>query len=305
MPGYRTGSFDAPKDLDKTTTPDNSALFIPLTPPGQFSPMPDDSLLAWYDASTLTVSNDAPVTLWPDASNHVNDLVTSQFTPTPPTCVVAGQNGKRTVAFSGTQGLQGPSYFSTFPPVHPWTIVFCFKPTAQAPITFFSDGSSADSPPRFVSFGMILGPTSDTAVINLQKDASNNVNGVQWGTFPATHIFPLNTWLVCSFTWDGLLRMSPEIATPSSAAIPLIYQGAPASGSLFVNGKEILCVSLSAPLGDIRNWSPILSPTMFGNSRAGNAGVKGQIAEFLFYGTLLSENARVQVERYLHHKWAI
>lgn len=80
------------------------------TPPAPPPPGPPTAnLVAWYDASTLSLANNATVNLWPDISGTNNDL--TWIVGGPPKFVAsdAALNGQPSVSLNGQATLQNDS----------------------------------------------------------------------------------------------------------------------------------------------------------------------------------------------------
>jgi hypothetical protein len=289
MPGYRrgpVGSFDTPQDLDKTTTPDNSAIFIPMTPPGSFAPAPDNNLLAWHDASQLTLGNGASVASWPDLSGHGNDLATSSFGGAAPTCTLNGLNGKRTVAFSGSQVLQAPGYLTTvFNTNKPLSIAFLLQAVGDVGNILFSDRSTNFTP----------GATDVTCVLVV---AASNIQWTIGGPQPPNrnvvpiYSFPASTWVTMVLTYDGTGRRGAKGVDAFTA-----MQLSQVLSTVAVGGTGDPATTVPLP--------PAVHPTFLGARGDGTAGFSGSIAEFLVYTTALNPTQVVQLDKYLRAKWAI
>lgn len=84
------------------------------------------NLYAWYKADTLSLSNNDPVSTWPDSSGNGNDLTSSGGTR--PTFKTGIQNSMPAVLFSGSQNMKN----TTLSPVigTPFSIFAVFNATS-------------------------------------------------------------------------------------------------------------------------------------------------------------------------------
>ena len=299
MPGYRTGSFDAPKDLDKTTTPDNSAVFIPATPPGQFTPAPDNDLIAWYDASKLTLANGAVVTLLPDQSGNGNDMTTSAGSPT---CTTNGLNGKRTIAFAGgTQTLQAAPYLSNLGFHKPFSVVWLAQSASTNSRYIITNRASNATTTGIV--GLTAPPSvQPEQAIFVFLDSSNGSNAVVYSLTPKQSSD--SSWHVMIMTYDGLLNFplprnvvaQRDFIASDMFSCMAIADGVPAYTFVyqFIGNGD---VSGALPV----TWNTYLGG--IGDGAAASSNFNGNFAELLFYRGVLGASKQQQLLYYFKQKW--
>jgi hypothetical protein len=264
---------DPPQGLDKTTMPDDVALWVPEKKPGQFVPAPDLNLVAWYDASQLTFANGATVSLWPDLSGSGNDLTPVVGTPT---CTAPGQNGLRIVTFPGSAAFQGPPYLSNLGFNTPLTFVALVR-ASSIPTTSIIIVNRVSTE---TTINLLLCPIS-TAILACEiLDPSGPVM-----LFNKTGIFPLSTWFVLTQTYDG--------------------KGVASSFAFYLMQTQLtpLTNSGSTKITDINLKST--SNTFIGAQGNGASSFHGDMAEILLYKTVLNDTQRYQVIAYLRKKWNV
>jgi len=290
MPGYRTGSFDAPKDLDKTTTPDNTAVFIPMDPPGAFNPMPDNNLLVWYDATSLSGTNGSSVTAWVDKSGNGNDLGPSGSGGGNPTLTVPGQNGLPVVAFSGTQCLQSAkSWLVKLGFTNPYSIISLTRLAGSINTdTLLTTALSNNNGGIFQYQDLFTISNAVNIVILRQSGVGLSTDVYQYND--GTSINIVGEWALWSWAYSG----QQLVQLDNTRAIPWLYKN-----QILRNMHRITAQFTGVPSVLAAN------PTFVGGRGNGSqpGGFVGSLAELLVYNSVIPDAQRAAVETYLRHKW--